>query len=76
MCLAVPGRLVEMEGLNGVVEMFGVRRDVRLDLIDNPSLGDQLLLHAGFAIERIDEERAAEITDLLRQAVDAEEGRA
>ncbi len=61
MCLAVPGRLVEINGLNGVVEMMGVRREARLDLVENPAVGDLLLLHAGFAIERIDAERAADI---------------
>jgi len=73
MCLAVPGELVEIDGMAGVVDLCGVRRAVRLDLIDNPAVGDRLLVHAGFAIERLDPERAQEILDLLAEL---EEGQA
>ena len=68
MCLAIPGTLVAIDGLRGTVDILGVRRETRLDLIDSPSLGDRLLMHAGFAIERIDAERAAEIESAVRDA--------
>lgn len=54
MCLGVPGRVVELDDLCAVVDFWGVRRRVRLDLIDEPvSVGDYVLNHVGFAIRRI-----------------------
>jgi hydrogenase expression/formation protein HypC len=57
MCLGVPGRVVEITGLVATVDFWGVRRQVRLDLVDGPvSVGDYILNHVGFAIRRIPEE--------------------
>lgn len=55
MCLAVPMTVVELtpDG-GGVVELEGVRRSVRLDLLDEPRVGDVVIVHAGFAIETLD----------------------
>jgi hydrogenase expression/formation protein HypC len=57
MCLGVPGRIVEIQGPLATVDFWGVRRQVRLDLVDAPvSVGDYILNHVGFAIRRIPEE--------------------
>src|ERR1700674_3270061 len=54
MCLGVPGLVVEIEELTGLVDFWGVRRRVRLDLVDEPAaIGDYVLNHVGFAIRRI-----------------------
>jgi hydrogenase expression/formation protein HypC len=54
MCLGVPGLVVELDGLSAIVDFWGVRRRVRLDLVDEPvSIGDYVLNHVGFAIRRI-----------------------
>jgi hydrogenase expression/formation protein HypC len=54
MCLGVPGRVVEVEELVAVVDFWGVRRRIRLDLVDQPvTAGDYVLNHVGFAIRRI-----------------------
>ena len=54
MCLGVPGLVVELDDLCAVVDFWGVRRRVRLDLVDEPvSVGDYVLNHVGFAIRRI-----------------------
>jgi hydrogenase expression/formation protein HypC len=54
MCLGVPGLIVELDELTATVEFWGVRRRVRLDLIDEPvAVGDYVLNHVGFAIRRI-----------------------
>jgi hydrogenase expression/formation protein HypC len=54
MCLGVPGQVVEVDELTAVVDFWGVRRRVRLDLVDEPvSVGDYVLNHVGFAIRRI-----------------------
>lgn len=57
MCLGVPGRVIEVNDLVAVVDFFGVRRQVRLELVDEPvAPGDYILNHAGYAIRRIPEE--------------------
>lgn len=54
MCLGVPGKVVEVEGTLATVDFWGVRRQVRLDVVDEPvSPGDYVLNHVGFAIRRI-----------------------
>ena len=54
MCLGVPGRVVAVEGLNATVDFWGVRRQVRLDIVDAPvAAGDYVLNHVGYAIRRI-----------------------
>ena len=64
MCLAVPLKIVEIDGLNGVGEVEGLRRRMRLDFIKEPRVGDYVIVHAGFAIERLGEEQAkADITE-------------
>lgn len=54
MCLGVPGLVVEVDELTALVDFWGVRRRVRLDLADEPvRVGDYVLNHVGFAIRRI-----------------------
>jgi hydrogenase expression/formation protein HypC len=70
MCLAIPGRIVELvSGQNdvGVVEVAGVRRKVQLGLLadDLPVAGDWVLIHVGFAMSKISEVDAAEQMQLL-----------
>lgn len=76
MCLAVPGRVVEIvDPVRDVaaVEVQGVRRNVNLGLLrgdDRPAPGDYVLIHVGFALARIDEEEAMETLRLLEQIGD------
>lgn len=70
MCLAVPMRLVERDGERGVVELSGVRRQVHLGFVPDLALGDYVLVHAGFVIERLDPERAEEDLKLLSILLD------
>lgn len=61
MCLGVPGRIVEIEGTSAVVDFWGVRRKVALDVVDEEvAVGDHVLVHVGFAIRRIAPEDLAE----------------
>lgn len=54
MCLGVPGQIVEVSGSTAVVDFWGVRRHVALDVVDEPvAIGDHVLVHVGFAIRRI-----------------------
>lgn len=54
MCLGVPGRVVEVRERTAIVDFWGVRRETRLDVIDEPVVpGDYILNHVGFAIRKI-----------------------
>ncbi|MBO3798640.1 MAG: HypC/HybG/HupF family hydrogenase formation chaperone [Thermoproteota archaeon] len=67
MCLGIPGMVEEVNGEEAVVSFGGTRRRVRLDLVDNVSVGDYVIVHAGFAIQVLDQETALEMLDALRQ---------
>lgn len=69
MCVAVPCRLVEIDGQNGTAEIGGATLKVRLDLLDQPRVGDYVLIHAGFAIQSMDEQAALETLALLSEAM-------
>ena len=61
MCLGVPGQIIELEGATAIVDFWGVRRHVALDVVDEEvSVGDHVLVHVGFAIRRIAPEDLAE----------------
>ena len=68
MCLGVPGRIVQIDGLVATADFFGVKRQVRLELVDEPvQVGDYILNHVGFAIRRIPEEDIQGTLDLYEQ---------
>ncbi len=67
MCLAIPGQIVEIEGTKAKVNLGGVTRHVDLTLVPDASKGDYVLVHAGFAIERLDEGEAQETFELFRE---------
>jgi hydrogenase expression/formation protein HypC len=70
MCLAIPGKIVEMdENGMGVVDMEGTRRSVSLLLQEDARVGDYVIVHAGFAIHRIDEQEAMESLRILRESL-------
>jgi hydrogenase expression/formation protein HypC len=70
MCLAVPMRLVEREEERGIVELGGVRREVHLGFVPDLAIGDYVLVHAGFVIERLQPEQAEEDLRLLASLLD------
>ena len=60
MCLAVPLKIVEIKGLDAVGEVEDLRRRMRLEFIKEPTLGEYVIVPAGFAIERLPEKQALE----------------
>jgi hydrogenase expression/formation protein HypC len=71
MCLGIPGRVIEIEKNVAKVDVGGVSRDISLDLCPDVSVGEYVLIHTGFAIQKVDEEEAMETLDLLRQMTEA-----
>ena len=68
MCLAVPHTLVEITGPSTAIGRAGtIEVEIRTDLIENPTPGDCVLVHAGFAIERLQPEEASEIDALWEE---------
>ena len=71
MCLAVPVRIQSLTDTGrAVIELGGVRREVDLSLLDHAAPGDYVLVHAGFAIDRIQEDEAQKTLDMLREMID------
>jgi hydrogenase expression/formation protein HypC len=78
MCLAIPGKIVELvasQNCVGTVEVTGVRRKVQLGLLedDMPKVGDWVLIHVGFAMSKISEQDAMEQMRLLRALGETEQ---
>ena len=71
MCLAIPMQIVEVKpkGMAHATAM-GAERDVALDLTPQAGVGDYVLVHAGFAIEVVDEQYAAETLELIKEMAD------
>jgi hydrogenase expression/formation protein HypC len=67
MCLAIPGKVISIEGSEGVVDFGGVRQRVRVDLISDLHIGEYVIVHTGFAIEKLDEEDALETLRLWEE---------
>jgi hydrogenase expression/formation protein HypC len=70
MCLAIPGKIVEIidaENQIAKVEVGGVRRGVNIGMLDDVGIGDYVLVHVGFAMSKIDEKQAAETLRTLRE---------
>ena len=67
MCLGIPAKVIEIDKNTAKVELGGLLRDISLDLCPEVSVGDYVLIHTGFAIQRLDEEDARETLDLLKQ---------
>jgi hydrogenase expression/formation protein HypC len=68
MCLAVPGKIVEIADGAARVDFGGVQREAGLDALPDAAVGDYVLVHAGYAIARLDEDEALETIRLLREA--------
>ncbi len=67
MCLSVPGKVVQIQNNMARVEVGGVIRDVSMDVCPDVVVGEYVLIHTGFAIQKLDEKEALETLDLLRK---------
>ncbi len=67
MCLAVPMKVIKIKGEKGIVEIGGIEREVGLQLLENVKIGDYVIVHAGFAIQHLDEKVAMETLSLFEE---------
>ncbi len=75
MCIAIPSRIVTISDMTATVDVYGARREVSLLLLpEDAKIDDYVLVHAGFAIQKIDSDAAAESLKLIKELMDAAEG--
>ena len=73
MCVAVPGQVISLQpGGAATVDFGGTRRVVSVALLDSVAVGDFVVVHAGFALHRVDPEEARQTLDLFREVLDGE----
>ena len=69
MCLAIPAKIIKIDDKMGTIDMEGTQREVSLLLLEDAKIGDYVIVHAGFAIHKIDEAEAKESLKVLRELV-------
>jgi hydrogenase expression/formation protein HypC len=67
MCLAIPMRVIEIKGQIAVAEIGGIKRKANIQLVEDVKIGDYLIVHAGFAIEKLNEEYAKETIAMFNE---------
>ncbi|MFW9900753.1 MAG: HypC/HybG/HupF family hydrogenase formation chaperone [Candidatus Thorarchaeota archaeon] len=67
MCLAIPGRILEIEENSALVDFDGIKQKVIIALIENPEIGKYVIVHAGYAIEMINEKEAMEAIEQWKE---------
>ena len=72
MCLAIPGKIVEIRGVVAIVDYGGVRREARIDFVPDVKQGDYVIVHTGFAIEKMDEESAKKSIEAWDEILEGE----
>jgi hydrogenase expression/formation protein HypC len=68
MCLAIPSKIIDINDQMGIIDVAGVKREASLLLLEEPRVGDWVIVHAGFAIQKLDEAAAQESLRYLREA--------
>ena len=71
MCLAVPGRIIEIDGATARVDFGGITREANVTLVPEAAVDSYVLVHAGFAIQVLNEAEAEETLSLFRQLAEA-----
>jgi len=70
MCLGIPLKVIEINGMEAIGEMNGVKNKIRVDLLPKLKLGDYVMVHAGFGIEIVDDTLARETIETLMEIED------
>lgn len=72
MCIAVPCQIVAIQDSTAIVQIGGIRKQAWLDLLSDVQIGDYVIIHAGYAIQKVDAQDAEETLRLLRELADTE----
>lgn len=75
MCLAIPSKIIAIDNEMATIDVDGVRRECSLLLVEDAAVDDYVIVHAGFAIQKIDEAAALDTIQLLRDTADFVEGK-
>ncbi len=67
MCLAIPGKVLEINGNSALIDFDGIKQNVIIALIQNPEVGKYVIIHAGYAIEQINEQEALEAIEQWKE---------
>jgi hydrogenase expression/formation protein HypC len=67
MCLAIPGKILQINGDSALIDFDGIKQNVIIALIQNPKIGKYVIVHAGYAIEQINEEEALEAIEQWKE---------
>lgn len=70
MCLAIPAKILEIDGTRAKVDYGGTVREANLSLIESPKVGEYVVVHAGYAIQKLDAAEAEETLELFWQLLD------
>jgi hydrogenase expression/formation protein HypC len=70
MCLAVPMMVISRQDSSGIAEIGGVKKEINFIMLPDAQIGDYVIVHAGFAIQRLNEEEAEKTLDLFREMAD------
>lgn len=71
MCLAVPSKIIEKKGMMATIDVYGARREISLLILpEEVDIGDYVLVHAGFAIQRVDREAAQDAQRLINEIIE------
>ena len=74
MCLAIPSKIIRLDDMIATVDVYGARREINLMLLpEEADIGDFVLVHAGFAIQKVSDEAAEESLSLIREMLEAME---
>ncbi len=71
MCLAYPMRIVEIKGDKAVAQAEGIKREIGIQFMEDLAVGDYVMVHAGFAIEKVNTKEAEETLKVFREYTDA-----
>ena len=70
MCLAVPGKIISLDGTTAEVDIQGVKVAADVALIEDPAVGDYVIVHTGFAVQKYSQEEAQETLRLLQETTE------
>jgi len=73
MCLAIPGKIISLDGIKAVVDFDGIKQNVIVALIQDPEVGKYVIVHAGYAIEMMNEEEASESIELWKEISESQD---